>query len=99
MAGLSIDLNATEINRTAGGVAQDLQEAMVKVQQFKEFLDTWDDAALAGFGLSSADIITIRSVFVDLAQIRNLYVGGATLAVAYDHRTFAKRIFGFGFHR
>ncbi len=56
-----------------------------------------DDAALAGYGLSTDDITLIRTVVADLVQLRNLYLGTATLTVAYDHRTFARRIWGLGF--
>jgi hypothetical protein len=95
--GLNRSLTADEINRRAGTIAKDLNEAMNDVGNLKIFFDTWDDTALAAYGLSTDDITTLRAVVTDLNQIRNLYLGGQTLTVAYDHRTFARRIWGFGF--
>ncbi len=95
--GLNKSLTAEEINRRAGTIAKDINEAMNNIGNLKVFFDTWDDTALAGYGLTTDDITTLRAVVNDLNQIRNLYLGGTTLITAYDHRTFARRIWGFGF--
>ncbi|SRR6266498_4167198 len=95
--GLNRSLTAAEINQRVGSIAKNLNQVMGDVGNLKVFLDTWDDAALAGYGLSTDDITLIRTVVADLVQLRNLYLGTATLTVAYDHRTFARRIWGLGF--
>lgn len=97
MAGLSIALNATVINQAIGKVAQDLNEAMENVNQMAVFLATWTDEDLAAFGLSTDDITKIRSAYTDLKNLYDIYRGAQTLPAVYDHKQFARLIWGFGF--
>jgi hypothetical protein len=39
---------------------------------------------------------TLKSAMSDLDQLRTIFVGSATLGVAKDFRTFAKRLCGLG---
>ena len=95
MALYNVDKNT--IGARAGGLAQLVDGTLLRVQQFKIFLDTIPDATLTStYGFVQADVDTLRSALTDLEQLRTIYQGTATLAVAKDFRTFAKQTYAFG---
>lgn len=95
MAVYTIDKNT--VNARVGSLAQQVDGALLRIQQFKLFLDTIPDATLiSAYGYVQADIDVIRSSLVDLEQLRTIYQGTANLAVAKDFRAFAKQLYAFG---
>jgi hypothetical protein len=88
---------ATTAN-TLASLARELDRQMLKIQQFKTWLDTVTDAELLAspFSFVQGDINVMRSATGDMDQLRTLYQGGATLGSAKDFRTFTKLTYPFG---
>jgi hypothetical protein len=86
----------TEINQRAGSLSVAVRDSLRQVQLFKGELDTQVDAYYTGLGMSSGDLATLRSSFVDLNDIANIYLGVASshLTGTYDYRTFSKLLWG-----
>ena len=87
---------SNDINSRAGGLAVAVREALRNVQLFKAWLDTQPDTYFTGLGYSQTDVNNLRSAFVDLNDLANLYAGAASshLTGTYDYRTFAKLMTG-----
>ena len=92
-----IENTKPEIDRAVGTVARDLNDLFSKIASVKTKLDATPDADLLALGYNSSDIANIKSTYNDLNLLRELYEGTTTLPLAKDFRTFAKRIFGFGY--
>ncbi len=95
-AGISVA--SADVNNAVGICARTMFSAMKQAQQFKAWLDTQTDANLIALGIVQADVNTIRSTMVDLDQLRTVFEGTATRAVAYDYRTFSKLMIGVGLY-
>ena len=83
-----------EVDSTIGMVALNLREAFDAIRHFKIWLDAKPDADLTTMGYTANDIATLRSAYVDLLKLANIYEGTATQSPAYDFRTFAKLLTG-----
>lgn len=87
----------TTITSRAASLSQQIDAAFLRIQQFKAWLDTLDDATMiSAYGFVQGDLNILRSSFVDLEQLRSIYQGSANLAVAKDFRTFDKLLYPFG---
>ena len=85
------------INNRVAGLATSLEATLLRIQQFKAWLDTLTDPQLiSAYGYVPGDIDVLRSAVGDLDQLRILFQGGANLSVAKDFRTFSKQLFPFG---
>jgi hypothetical protein len=85
------------INNQAGALLRQLDNAFLRVQQFKGFLDTIPDATLISlYGYVQGDIDVLRSALSDVEQLRGIYQGASNLAVAKDFRAFAKQTYPYG---
>lgn len=93
---LGINVVKTDVDRVFGAAALELNVLMDKVGELKVWLDTKSVADLEGMGYSTAEANTLKSAWADADQLRTLYEGTATLAVAKDFRTFLKLVYGFG---
>ncbi len=93
--GLAAFQTANDINSMAGGMARDLHSVLGRIAAFQSFLVATDLKA-APYSMSPDDETSIKSAFTDLAQLGQVYEGAATRTPAYDYRTFAKRLYGFG---
>lgn len=86
---------ASDINNKAGSLAVDIRNVMERIRVFKaNVMDTMDDTALSNAGVSPADITILRSSFVDLDKLRQIYAGLVTQATTYNFETFAKQLTG-----
>jgi hypothetical protein len=84
----------TDIDARAGQLSMSVRDALRNVQIFKAWLDTMTDAALLALGYAQGDVDVLRSAYVDLDKLRQIYEGSATQGSTYDFRTFAKRMTG-----
>lgn len=98
-AGGMTALTKAAFDSLMNGVIQNLDGAMLQVQEIEAFLTAHPDAdftALAGgpgpTGYAAGDVTNFKSAFSDLDQLRTIYQGLATLGTAKDFRTFAKLI-------
>ena len=89
-------LDRAQVSNRAAGLCTQVDGAMLRIQQFKLWLDTVSDQTLINLGFVQADVDTLRSAVSDLEQLRTIYDGAATLAVAKDFRTFTKQVYAFG---
>lgn len=85
-----------QVDGQAGTLALQILSDMIRAQQFKAWLDTQTDSALIALGYAQADVNVLRSAFNDLNTFANVFLGASAQATAYDFRTFAKQIYGFG---
>lgn len=83
-----------EIDSRAGQLALTLRDDLTQIQNFKAWLDTQTDAQLIALGYVQAEVNTLRSAYVDLDQLRQVFQGVATRTPAYDYRTFSKLLVG-----
>lgn len=87
----------TVANSRVGGMLQGVDAAFLRIQQLKLFLDGISDANLISlYGYVQGDVDILRSALGDIEQLRAIYQGTATLAVAKDFRTFAKQTYAYG---
>lgn len=99
MVAVGASVTAADINSTSAQLVRMVFSALTSVQQFKEgCLDTLTDADLIMLGYTAGEVALLRSAVGDLDQLRDLWDGGATLAVAKDFRVFAKRLLGTGLY-
>ena len=93
---MSVGMTASkgDVDSQAGQVTLQLREAMRAVQLFQGWLATQPDADLVALGYTSGEVATLKSAMNDLNQLRTIYEGTATLAVAKDFRAFAKLLTG-----
>jgi hypothetical protein len=84
------------IDSTAGNIASSINVVFDRVRLFKIWLDTQIDADLITLGYTQAEVDRLRSAYVDLDKLRTIFEGSQTQSPAYDFRTFAKLIWGFG---
>lgn len=93
-AGFPFGLN--EVNQRGGSLAVAVRDNLRAVQLFKAELDTQVDAYYTGLGMASGDLANLRSSYVDLNDLGNIYLGVASshLTGTYDYRTFSKLLWG-----
>lgn len=97
-----IILGPGDVNQMVGGTARDLNNIMLRVQAVQSVLVTIGSAGLqaAPFNFSSGDSANILSAMGDMDFLRQVYQGAAaespTHSGAYDFRTFAKLLWGWG---
>lgn len=84
----------TDVDARAGQLALGVRDTLRQVQLFKAWLDTQSDGQLIALGYAQADVDKLRSSFVDLDHLRQVYEGSGTRSPAYDYRTFAKLMVG-----
>jgi hypothetical protein len=93
-AGFPFGLN--DVNSRAGSLSVACRDTLRQVQLFKAELDTQADAYYTGLGMTSGDLANLRSAYVDLNDLANVYMGVASthLTGTYDYRTFSKLMWG-----
>lgn len=93
---MSVGFSTTknDIDSRAGGLAVDVRNKLAEVQNFKLRLDAVSDAELSALGYTGTDIARLRSAFVDLDRLAQIYLGLAAQTPAYDFRAFAKFLTG-----
>lgn len=88
-----------QVDETVGAQTRALNVLFTEIGAFKAWLDGETDTDLADLGYTPGEVAELRSAYVDLDQLRTIYIGAASLASAKDFRTFAKRMWHFGFVR
>lgn len=86
----------SEIDTVSGGILRDVHTSLDRAKKFKFWLDAKTDGQLIAIGYVQAEVDDMRSAYADANQLSTLYDGTATLGVAKDFRTFARRLFGLG---
>lgn len=90
---MTVGIYATksDVDVHAGQLAQKLRDVLDDIGNFKMWLDSQTDPDLTtNYSYSTGDIATLRSSYVDLEKLHQIYLGLATQTPAYDFRTFAK---------
>ena len=86
-----------DIDNRAGSLAVTLRDDFLRIRQFKAWLDTQPDGNLTGLTpvpYTSGEVATLRSAYVDLDKLAQIYLGLATQGTTYDFQTFAKLVVG-----
>lgn len=96
MAGVGLSVTKADIDAIAGATARSVNVVFRDVVFFKAYLDTKTDGDLIALGYVQAEVDSLRSAFGDLKQLTDIFNGAATLGVAKDFKTFAKRLWGLG---
>ena len=84
------------INNTVGSVVQQVYASLDNARKVQTALAATPNQTLLDLGFVQADIDSMKSAFVDLDNLRQVFEGGRNQTVAYDFRTFAKRLIGIG---
>lgn len=80
----------SDIDNRIGTLVQAVRDNLSAVGNAKLWLDAKTDPELIAFAYVQADIDVLRSAVTDYDKLRQIHLGLATQAVAYDFRTFAK---------
>ena len=79
-----------DVDNRIGALFQAVRDNLTAVGNVKLWLDAKSDPELADFTYVAGDISILRSAVTDYDKLRQIHLGLATQAVAYDFRTFAK---------
>lgn len=94
MAG--VPFNKDQINSDIGSVTRQVYSALDNARKVQVALNATPNQTLLDLGFAQADIDSIKSAFTDLDNLRQVFEGGRNQTIAYDFRTFAKRLIGIG---
>lgn len=83
-----------DVDYKAAQLALTLRTNFDAIRNFKIWLDTKVDNDLTTLGYSAGEVATLRSAVADMDELRRVYEGLATVAVAKDFRAFAKLLTG-----
>ncbi len=83
-----------DLDSRLGQLAVTLRNDLTEIRRLKAYLDTQTDGNLLALGYIQAEVNTLRSAYVDLDQLAQVYFGLATRTPAYDYQTFAKLVCG-----
>lgn len=85
-----------DIDSRAGQLVVSLRDDLVRILQFKAWLDdaATTDQFLAGLTYTAGDIATLRAAFTDLAKLSDISHAQAIQAVANDFWFNAKHLTG-----
>jgi hypothetical protein len=96
MAG--VPFNKDALNNSLGSVVQQIYASLDNARKVQTALAATPNQTMLDMGFTQADIDSIKSAFVDLDNLRQVFEGGRNQTVAYDFRTFAKRLIGIGLY-
>lgn len=94
MAGLSP--TREQVDEVLGFALRDLNMAINKVAELRQWVNTTSDQDLLDLGWSTDEVAIIKSAFDDMDQFVKIYKGNQPLTAAKDFRTFIKRMWGLG---
>jgi hypothetical protein len=90
-------LDKAQNNAVAGGLCHDVDRLLLRIMQYKAWLDTVPDSDfITQGGYVQADLDILRSAISDMDQLRSVYQGLSAVATAKDFRTFAKLMYPYG---
>jgi hypothetical protein len=87
----------SEVDSIVGQQSKTLNILFEQAAQMNAWLGQQSDAELTALGYNAGDITTLRGAYSDLDELRSLYRGTATLAVAKNFRTNVRKLWGLGF--
>lgn len=95
---MSVGLPVTknEIDVRAGDLARAFQDHFIDVGVMQSFLERTPNADLEGLGYTADEVATLKTAYVDLAQLSRIWMGTEALATAKDFRQFVQRLWGVG---
>jgi|SRR5687768_2298507 len=93
-----VPFNKDAVNHEIGSVTRQVYASLDNVRKVQQALAATPNQTLLDMGFVQADIDSIKSAFVDLDNLRQVFEGGRNQTVAYDFRTFAKRLIGIGLY-
>lgn len=85
--------SAADVNNLVGAICRDVDMLFDRVAIMQGWL-VGVDLTAAPYSMTTADNALIKSAFTDLFQLRQIYMGNATLASAKDFTAFAKQLHG-----
>jgi hypothetical protein len=88
-------LTAADVHAATAQIVRQVYSMFTNVERFQAYLLA-TDLKLPPYNMTSADEALIKSAFNDLDQLRTIFSGDQSLAVAKDFRTFAKHALGTG---
>ncbi|WP_434439709.1 hypothetical protein [Lentzea sp. E54] len=96
MAG--VPFTKDSLNNDVGSVVRQVYAAFDNVRKLQATLAGKPDEDLVALGFSSAEVADIKSAFIDLDNLRQVFEGIRAQAGASDFRSFAKRLIGSGLY-
>jgi hypothetical protein len=92
MVGLPVTLES--LNRELGTVCQQLDANFAQIEKLKEYSDNTSQEVIEGLGATADDAFLIKLIIQEMDQLRTIYKGQATLAVAKDFTEQARKAWG-----
>ncbi len=85
-------LTKAGIDTHAGNLAVNLRNCLDDIAKYQVFLNATPDDTLTALGYTSGEVAVLKSSFVDLQKLHDIYYGSATQSTTYDFTTFAKQL-------
>jgi hypothetical protein len=86
--------NKASVDNVVGRLALSINSNFRQARQLKVEIDAYTDAQLTNAGYSAGEITVLRTLVADLEQMRGIYEGAASLALAKDFRASLRPVWG-----
>lgn len=93
---VGLPTSKAEIDSRAGDLARSFQRDFNSITILKVYLDATPDSDLIALGYSAGEVATLKTAIADLEQLRNIWIGNNSLAVAKNFTQFVQRLWGVG---
>lgn len=95
---MSVGLPVTkqEIDARSGDLARAFQDHFGDVITMQSFLAAKTEGDLTALGYTADEVASLKTAFLDLQQLAEIWAGQAALAAPKDFRVFVSRLWGVG---
>lgn len=91
---IGLPVTKDTINRVLGTLCQRLNADFTEVETLKGWSDNTQQADIEALGYTADEAYLVKLLIDELNQLKQLYTGAATLAVAKDFRDQARKAWG-----
>jgi len=85
------------IDNAAASLVFQLENTLDRIVKFQAYLSAQASPGFDNtYGYSTQDVADLKSAYLDLKKLADIYKGLQTQATTYDFRTFASRLEGIG---
>lgn len=87
-------INQSVVNNRVGSTAAAVIGALSDARKVQGWLLATPDATLTAMGFSAQDVADMKSAFIDLVKLADIFDGVQTQASTYNFGSFSKRLVG-----
>jgi hypothetical protein len=90
---IGVPVDKMSLDAQSGSVARKLNQAFEEAINMGYYLEGKTEDDLIALGYTSQEVAVLKTAFVDLTQLADIYRGVAALAAPKDFRAFARQLF------